>query len=111
MVTTDPTRKVDDSPIVVSEIVVDGQRLVAREPLQFEVERVVDEGEALFVLYGDFDISCWADTREELVEILGETLETYWTEFAQADPEELSPKANALRLQLLERMAVPSDGA
>ena len=111
MVTTDPKTEVDESPIVVSEIVVDGRRLVASEPLCFEVEHVVDDGEALFLLQGDFDISCSADTREELVEILGETLELYWTEFAQANPKALSPKAKELRLQLLERMAVPSDGA
>ena len=52
MVTTDPKTEVDESPIVVSEIVVDGRRLVAREPLRFEVEFDDDVEEPLFTLEG-----------------------------------------------------------
>ena len=111
MVTTDPESPVDVSPIVVNEIVVDGQRLVAKEPLRFDVEYMLDEGEPLFVLTGDFGLTCWADSRAALIEALEESLELYWEEFAEADPEELSPKAQELRLQMRERLAFPSHGA
>ncbi len=111
MVTTDPKTQVDESPIVVSEIVVDGRRLAAREPLRFEVTLHEDEDGTLYVLEGDFGIRCYGESRSELGEVLQETLELYWSEFAQADPGELSPKAKELRGQLLERIAVGTDGA
>ncbi len=111
MVTTDPESPIDVSPIVVNEIVVDGQRLVAKEPLRFDVEYTLDEGEPLFVLNGDFGLTCWAESRSALVEALAESLELYWQEFAEADREELAPKAQELRLQLRERLAPPSHGA
>ena len=111
MVTTDPESPVDVSPIVIHEIVVDGQKLVAREPLRFDVEYILDEDEPVFMLKGDFGLTCWAESRPALIQALEESLELYWEEFAEADPEELSPKAQEIRMQLRERLALPSHGA
>ena len=110
MVTTEPESPVDVSPIVINEIVVDGQRLVAAQPLRFDVEYMLDEKEPLFMLKGDFGITCWATSRMELVEVLEESLALYWEEFAEADPEELTPKARELQLQLRARLAALSHG-
>ena len=103
MVTTDPTRKVDDSPIVVSEIVVDGRRLVAKEPIRYEVVYEHDEVEPLFTLEGEFDIIEYACTRDMLIDVLHDTLEIMWRKFVGADPSRVSPRAHQLGVELGRR--------
>ena len=103
MVTTDPKTDVDISPIVVTEIVVDGRRLVAREPLRFEVTYEEEDGEAFFALEGEFGITLAAEMREELEDILEDTLHVFWREFAQEDPGRMTSGAWKLREELLQR--------
>ena len=101
--TTDPQVEVDESPIVVSEIVVDGRRLAAVEPLRFEVTFAEAEGEAFFALEGEFGITLAAETRAELEDILEDTLQVFWREYAQDDPGRMTSGARKLRDELLRR--------
>ena len=103
MVTTDPKAGMDVSPIVVTEIVVDGRRLVAREPLRFEVTYEEEDGEAFFALEGAFGVTLVAETREELKDIMEDTLEVFWREFAQENPGRMTSGAWKLREELLQR--------
>ena len=103
MVTTDSVPPVDVSPILVSEIIVNGRRLVAEESLCVAVECVLDEGEPLFLLSGEFGITCWAET-------LMESLELYWEEFTESEPDQLASQAQEIRRQMRSRL-MPSDHA
>ena len=55
METTDRKTTVDESPIVVTGIVVDRHRYVAFEPLKFEGALAIDGMEPLFMLEDEFD--------------------------------------------------------
>ena len=101
--TTDPKAGADVSPIVVTEIVVDGRRLVAQEPLRFEVTYEEEDGEAFFALEGAFGIILAAEMREELEDILEDTLQVFWREYAQEDPGRMTSGAWKLRAELLQR--------
>ena len=95
------TAAIDESPIVCRSFTVGEARCVAAPPLQFDV--VFDPGASLHELSGEFDIVLSAPTRAELEEMLAETLELLWREYAEEDPAALSPKAVDLRNQLRAR--------
>ena len=103
--TTDPKTDVDISPIVVSEIVVDGRRLVAKEPLRFEVTFDDDEVEPLYELEGPLGIYLFAETRELLIDMLYDVLGVMWRDFAEGDPAGLSSDAQHLGEELRHRFA------
>ena len=110
MVTTDPKAKVDVSPIVVTEIMVDGRRLVAEEPLRFEV-RVEDSDEGSWVsITGPFEIMLGAPTRAEVGVLLQDEFAFLWHVYAEAEPLTLSPGAQRLREELRGRL-IPADHA
>ena len=94
MVTTDPRAKVDESPIVISEIEVDGVRLVAAEPLKFVVE--FDADVPVFDLEGPLNVYLFSETRELLRDMLEDHLEWLWRAFAVGDQSKLD--GTALRL-------------
>lgn len=98
MVSTDPAKpaSVDDSPIVVTEIVVDGRRLVAREPIRYEVSFDDHEEEPLYTLEGPWDLYLFAETRAVLIDQLHDTLEVFWRDFAVGDQTRISPKAQEI---------------
>ena len=95
------TAAIDESPIVCRRFTIGETRCVAAPPLQFDV--VFDPGASLHELSGEFDIVLSAPTRAELEELLAETLELLWREYAEEDPSALSPKAVDLRNQLRAR--------
>lgn len=103
MVTTDPKTPVDLSPIVISEIVVEGRRLVATPPLRFDVVFEPDDDEPLFTIEGEFDIIEYATSREMLIDVLYDTLEIMWRDFVGADPAKISPRAHELGVALNRR--------
>ena len=105
MVSTDSAKSsgVDTSPIVVTEIVVDGRCLVAREPLRYEVTFDDNEDEPLYELEGPFDMYLFAETRELLIDVLYDTLEVFWRDFATGDPAGLTGAAQRLGQELRER--------
>ena len=105
MVSTDPAKpaSVDDSPIIVTEIVVDGRRLVAKEPIRYEVKYDHDDQEPLYTLEGEFDIYEYAFSREMLIDVLHDTLEIMWQDFVEGDPSTNSPRARELGAALGQR--------
>ena len=104
MVTRDPTATVDTSPIVVTEIVVDGESLAVREPLRFGVTLNQEFEPPFFQLDGEFEIMLGAETRKELLELLEDELTFLWRVYAKADPESLSPGARRLGEALRSRL-------
>ena len=108
MVSTDPEAGVDVSPIVVTEIEVGGSRLVATEPVSFDVAYEGDEAEALFAIEGEFGIILAAPTRAELEVMLEDEFVFLWEHFAQGDPTLLDPMAVELGADLRERFMRPS---
>ncbi len=103
MVTSDRKAEVDLRPIVVSEIVVDGERLVAREPLEFEVS--FDAEEAIYDLEGPLRIYLFAETREVLDDMLHDVLEVMWRDFAAGEHQKLSGDAQKIGRELRKRFA------
>ena len=109
MVTTDPQVEVDESPIVVSEIVVDGRRLAAVEPLRFEV--TFDAEVPVFDLEGPLGIYLFAETRELLIDILEDELEIFWRDFATGDQSNLDGGAQRLGAEMRRIFVEASDAA
>lgn len=103
------TAAIDESPIVRRSFTVGETRCVAAPPLQFAV--VFDRDAETHELSGEFDIVLSAPTRAELEEMLAETLELLWREYAEEDPAALSPKAANLRAQLRARITAEHDAA
>lgn len=105
MVSTDSIKPavVDVSPIIVTEIVVDGRRLVAKQPIRYEVVFEDDAEEPLYKLEGEFDMYLFAETREILIDMLHDVLEVLWQDFAEADLAELSGRAQELGEELRRR--------
>ena len=112
MVSTDSTKStgVDESPIVVTKIVVDGRCLVAREPLRFEVTFENDDEGPWYELAGPFEIVLGASSPTELRDLLGEELEFLWHVYAEAEPSTLSPGAQRLG-EALRGCLIPADRA
>ncbi len=111
MVTTDPESPVDVSPIVVNEIVVDGQRLVAKEPLRFDVSYDTQDPEPFFLLEGPLDIILFAETRELLIDVLEDDLEILWRDFAVGDQTRLHSSAQRLGAEMRRMFLKASDAA
>ncbi len=109
MVTSDPKPLIDESPVTVSEITVDGQRLIAREPLRFEV--TYDAEALVFDLEGPLDIYLFAETRELLIDILEDDLEIFWRDFAVGDQSRLSGDAQHLGAEMRRIFVEASDAA
>ncbi len=103
MVTSDSSAGVDVSPTIVSEIEVDGRRLVAKEPIRYEVAYEGNAEEPLFTLEGEFDVIEYAFSRDMLIDVLHDTLEVMWRHFVDADPVQVSPRAYQLGVELGRR--------
>ena len=100
MVTIAPKTPVDVSPIVVSEIVVEGRRLAARAPLRFEVSLNPGDPEPFLLLEGPLDIILFAETREQLIDGLEDELEILWRDFAVGDQSRLDGSAQRLGAEM-----------
>ena len=74
----------------------------ATPPLRFHVS--YDAEDRLYDLDGDFGITLSANSRPELLRELHEVLTILWIDYAQEEPERLSPKARDLRTELLHRL-------
>ena len=74
----------------------------AAPPLRFHVS--YDAEDRLYDLEGDFEIALSAKSRPELLRELHEVLSMLWVDYAQEEPERLSPKARDLRSELLGRL-------
>lgn len=82
-----PASDIDVSPMVLDEFLSGGRRYRTDRPLVFTTE-YLDEDE-MFLLQGEFDISLWAPTREEVWDMLTETMDWMWRALVESDPENL----------------------
>ena len=101
--------EVDEAPIRLERFFADGTEIKVQKPIQYEVE--FDRQEHYYKLSGDFGIKCYGETRVELEEILAETLEMYWYEYALEDPANLTDSAALIRRMMLELVEGDSYGA
>ena len=111
MVTSDREAKVDVSPIVVSEIEVDGVRLVAKEPIRYEVTFVADTSEPFYEIEGPPDILLFAETRELLLDVLVDDLQYLWRTFAVGDQTRITSGAQRVGAELRQLFTRESDAA
>ena len=93
-----------DGDIELTELSLDSVRYRADPPLRFHVE--YDSEDQLYDLDGDFEISVSAESRPQLLHELNEVLSMLWSDYAQEEPQRLSPKARELRTELLHRLRV-----
>ena len=93
------------------ERITQGQReLVFSPPLT--LEPTLDESKQIFVITDDsLNINVYAQTREQLAEDLESELFFLWDEYAKEDSENLTPKANKLKQELLHRCKENHDAA
>ena len=92
----------DDGDIELTELSLYNVLYRADPPLRFHI--TYDAEDQLYDLNGDFEISLSADSRPQLLLELNEVLSMLWIDYAQEEPERLSPKARDLRTELLNRL-------
>jgi hypothetical protein len=95
--------KINDlSEFTFERITQDERELIFLPPLT--LKPTLDESKQLFVIVDDsLNINVYAQTREQLAEDLESELFFLWDEYAQEDSENLTPKANKLKQELLRR--------
>ena len=91
----------DEGEIELKELSLYDVLYRANPPLRFHVS--YDAEDQLYDLEGDFEIALSADSRPQLLRDLNEVLSMLWIDYAQEEPERLSPKARDLRAELLDR--------
>ncbi len=91
-----------DDGIELAELWLDDGLYHANPPLRFDV--TYDADDELFDLEGDFEISLSAGSRPKLLRELNEVLSMLWLDYAQEEPDRLSPRARNLRAELLARL-------
>ena len=104
----DEVTVIDESRIEIHHFISEGKRLAVEDPLIFDV--TFDLAAQAYLLTGEFGITCIAETRLELEEVLEETLEMYWQEFALEATDKLTTKANDLKEEMLGRVKVQHNG-
>ena len=92
----------DERDIELTELSLYDVLYRAAPPLRFHI--TYDAEDQLYDLDGDFEISLSADSRPQLLQELNEVLSMLWIDYAQEEPERLSPKARELRIELLDRL-------
>ena len=92
----------DEGEIELKELSLDDALYRATPPLRFHIS--YDAEDRLYDLNGDFEITLSANSRPELLRELHEVLTMLWIDYAQEEPERLSPKARDLRTELLHRL-------
>lgn len=93
--------KVDRSPIEINEIQVKNERLKADPPLKYKVG--FNKKDLFYHLHGDFDIDLFAFSRDELIDMLQETIKDCWLEIANEDDSNLNSGARRQKKELLAR--------
>ena len=106
---TTPASDIDVSPMILDEFVSGDRRYRTEQPLVFTTE-YLDEDE-MYLIQGEFDIALWAPTREEVWDVLSETMDWMWRHFAEGDPEQLDGVAADRGVELRERFEQEADAA
>jgi len=91
--------EVDDSPVAVDALTVDGTTLAAAKPLIFPVE--FDPEEGFYTATGAFHMLVTGGTRAEIEAAVAEALAILWHEYVLADSDDFSADALSLRDELI----------
>ena len=106
---TTPASDIDVSPMIFTEFVSNGRRYRTEQPLVFTTEYL--EEDEMYLIEGEYEIALWAPTREEVWDMLTETMDWMWREMAEGDPEVLGRVPLEQGAKLRERFALVSDAA
>lgn len=99
---------IDDSPIEVRTINVDGILLQSNsQSISFTV--TFDRNDQVYEASGPFGIAVGAETRPDLEQQIDDELTMLWREYATADPAELTRAAQKLRNELIAEFMDISD--
>jgi hypothetical protein len=90
--------EVDDTPVNIESLIVDGTTFTATRPLWFPVE--FDPEEGIYTATGEFHMLVTAETRVELENSISDALLFLWREYVIADVSTFTADAVALRSQL-----------
>lgn len=103
---TDVTRieAVDLSPMTFERLNQEGRTLEFCEPLTLSPELDEDSNQFYELRDETLDLFVYAQTREQLADELTEQLFMLWDEYAQESPDNLTPHAQQVRLELLRRV-------
>ena len=93
--------EVDESPVVLEEVVYRNRRYAATTPLRFDV--AFNRDDLFYEASGAFDILLSADSREGLVDALQGELRLLLAEYAEGNPERMTSGAKNLREQVRRR--------
>lgn len=104
-----PASDIDVSPMVLDEFESDGRRYRTDRPLVFTTEYL--DTDEMYLIEGEFEIALWAPTREEVWDMLIETMDWMWRELAEGDPALLARVPLEQGAQLRERFKLVSDAA
>lgn len=97
----DAVAEVDESPVVLEEVVYRSRRYAATTPLRFDV--AFNRDDLFYEASGAFDILLSADSREGLVDALQGELRSLLAEYAEGNPERMTSGAKNLREQVRSR--------
>ena len=97
----DAVAEVDESPVVLEEVVYRNRRYAAKSPLCFDV--AFNRDDLFYEASGPFDVLLSADSREGLVDALQGELRLLLAEYAEGNPERMTSGAKNLREQVRHR--------
>jgi hypothetical protein len=101
--------EVDDDPVTVDALTVDGATFTVTRPLAFQVSFAPEDG--IYTATGDFHMLVSAETRAELENSILEALEFLWKEYVAADASTFTTDALDLREQLTNTFARVNNAA
>ncbi len=93
-------RDLDLSPFLLSDVIVRGVRLRARQPVKL-VPVVSDDRRSVGLVHEPWGLDVFVATRTELLVEAKEQLVVVWEEYAQAPDEVLSGPAQRVKRRLL----------
>ncbi len=102
-----PASEIDTSPMIFTEFVSEGRRYRTDRPLVFTAE-YLDEDD-MYLIEGEFEVALWAPTRQEVWDMLTETMDWMWRTLAEGDPETLGRIPREQGAKLRARFALVPD--
>jgi hypothetical protein len=108
---TTPASDVDVSPMVFTEFVCNGRRYRTDRPLVFTFEYAEEDGVGIYLFEGEYNIISGAHSREEAGDMIDDTLDFLWREYAEISSVKMTLGAKALGQDLRRRFQLVTDGS
>lgn len=97
----DSASTVETYELNVSEFKANNEHLIAAPPLMFQVSQIASD---FYLLEGDLGVLFHAVSKEEIKELLYQSLEDLWVEYALEEDSKLSAEALELKKELRDRL-------